>query len=101
VALERGFDGADPVRAPDGTHEVERRLDRSTHVATGTLACPGCDAPVAPAAGGMSPADRIACPFCATTGHVRDFLSLAEPTRPARVVIRVVGRVPRVLRDER
>lgn len=98
MALERGFDSADPVRAPEGTHEVERRIGRSTRVAVGTLACPGCDAPVAPAEGGVSPADRIACPYCGTTGFVRDFLSLDQPTRPARVVVRIVAGRSRALR---
>jgi hypothetical protein len=38
----------------------------------------------------MSPADPIACPMCDEAGAVRDFLSLAEPSRPARVVVRVI-----------
>jgi hypothetical protein len=89
VALQRGIDGSHPIRRPDGTHEVERRIGRAEHVATGTFACPGCDAPVAPAPGGMSPAESVRCPYCAHEGFVRDFLSLGEPTRPARVVVRV------------
>ena len=56
-------------------------------LATGTLACPRCDAPVAPL-GPMSPADPLGCPFCAHAGAVRDFLSLDLPTRPARVEVR-------------
>jgi hypothetical protein len=36
-----------------------------------------------------SPADPIACGFCAHDGLVRDFLSLEEPTRPARVAVRL------------
>ena len=92
MALQPGFDGADPVRRLDSTHEVERRIGRSTRVASGTLACPACDAPVLPAAGGVSPAAAIACPVCGNGGFVRDFLSLAAPTRPARVAVRVVGR---------
>jgi hypothetical protein len=39
----------------------------------------------------MSLPDPIACGFCRHAGAVRDFLSLAEPTRPARVVVRVRG----------
>jgi hypothetical protein len=89
VAFQRGIDGSDPIRHPDGTHEVERRIGRASHVATATLACPACDAPVAPAPGGMSPADAVRCPFCSTPGRVRDFLTLGEPTRPARVVVRL------------
>ena len=49
------------------------------------LACPRCDAPARP----LSPADWIACPFCAHAGAARAFLSLEPPTRPARVVVRV------------
>jgi DNA-directed RNA polymerase subunit RPC12/RpoP len=89
VALQSGASGADPIR-PDGAHEVERRIGRQTHVATGTFACPACDAPVAPAPGGMSPAAAVSCPYCGFAAFVRDFLSLGEPTRPARVVVRVV-----------
>jgi len=39
----------------------------------------------------MSMPDPIACGFCGHAGAVRDFLSLAEPTRPTRVVVRVHG----------
>ena len=60
-------------------------------MATGTLACPACDAPVLPGPGGMSPRDPISCGFCGNLGAVRDFLSLADPTRPARVAVRIRG----------
>jgi hypothetical protein len=80
----------DPQPSDSGPREIRYRA-RSTQVATGTLACPHCDAPVAPA-GPLSPAEWIACPFCAHGGPVRDFLSLEPPTRPARVVVRVAGR---------
>ena len=40
--------------------------------------------------GAVSPADPVACPFCDHGGAVRDFLSLADPARPARVAVRVV-----------
>jgi len=39
----------------------------------------------------MSMPDPIACGFCRHAGAVRDFLSLAEPTRPTHVVVRVHG----------
>lgn len=96
MALHRGIDGSDPVRGEpvgrlDGTHE-QRRDARSGLLAVGTLACPGCDAPVMPA-GPMSPAQFLECPYCAERGRVRDFLSLSEPARPARVEVRVVQRV--------
>jgi hypothetical protein len=93
VSIHRGLDGAEPLR-PDpvgrlgGTQE-ERRVARSSHLASGTLACPACDAPVAPD-GVMLPADALGCPYCGHGGAVRDFLSLAAPTRPARVTVRVV-----------
>ena len=72
-----------------GRHERRRSVD-SWELATGTLACPTCDAPVLPSLDAMSPADPIACGFCRHRGAVRDFLTLGEPTRPTRVVVRVV-----------
>jgi hypothetical protein len=39
----------------------------------------------------MSPLDSISCSFCRHAGAVRDFLSLAVPTRPTRVTVRVRG----------
>jgi hypothetical protein len=68
---------------------VEQRRTRSHAVASGTLACPLCDAPVA-VAGGVAPASRLGCPFCGHAAAARDFLSLAPPVRPARVVVRAV-----------
>jgi hypothetical protein len=73
-----------------GHHELRRSI-ASREVATGTLACPDCDAPVLPHVGGMSPADPLSCAFCEHAGFVRDFLSLGEPTRPTHVVVRVRG----------
>ncbi|MEY2532860.1 MAG: hypothetical protein QOF29_770 [bacterium] len=102
MSLHRGIDGSDPARPTPvsrvgGTHE-ERRDARGSHLATGTLACPRCDAPVALGAGQVSPGAPIACPFCAHPGAVRDFLSLASPSRPARVVVRVVHGARRAAR---
>jgi uncharacterized paraquat-inducible protein A len=91
--IERGIEGPGPLRdEPVGriVHE-ERRRARTSRVASGTLACPECDAPVA-LAGPMSPADSLDCPFCEHGSAVRDFLSLASPTRPAHVDVRVVRR---------
>jgi hypothetical protein len=68
-----------------GRYEL-RRTRTSWQLATGTLACPTCDAPVLPA-GAVSPADPMSCGFCAHAGAVRDFLTLGEPTRPTRVVV--------------
>jgi hypothetical protein len=73
-------------------HLIEERRIRSGHLATGTLACPLCDAPVALAFGFAGPADPLGCPYCAHTGAVRDFLSLEAPSRPARVAVRVIPR---------
>ena len=93
MSIERGHEGTRPE--PDGRPTVvheELRIARGSHVARGTLACPSCDAPVAPLARGMSPAEALGCPFCAHEAAVRDFLSLADPARPARVDVRVVRR---------
>ena len=71
-----------------GRHE-RRRTQTSWEMATGTLACPACDAPVLPSIAPMSPPDPIACGFCQHVGAVRDFLTLGEPARPTHVVVRV------------
>jgi hypothetical protein len=84
VAFEREIE-----RVP-GRHERRPGI-ASWEMATGTLACPGCDAPVLPAAGGMAPPDPLACGYCGHAAALRDFLSLGEPTRPTRVVVRVRG----------
>ena len=81
-------------RGPDRTAagapgELVRRPARSAEVCTGTLACPRCDAPVSIGAGPLALTDHLSCPFCERRGPVREFLSLAAPTRPARVVVRV------------
>jgi hypothetical protein len=66
-----------------------RHSDRSNRLATGTLACPRCDAPVALGPGAHSPVTALRCPFCRHGARLRDFLSLAAPARPARVAVRV------------
>jgi hypothetical protein len=93
VALHRDIDGAEPLQPQaverlSGRHE-HRRSESTWQLATGTLACPACDAPVLPSPGGMSPRDHISCGFCRNVGAVSDFLSLAEPTRPTRVAVRL------------
>jgi len=96
MSFHAGIGGAEPVDpepvGPIAGIEEERKVTRSWRMATGTLACPQCDAPVFPARGPLSPADPIGCPFCEQHGAVRDFLSLQPPTRPARVEVRVVDR---------
>jgi hypothetical protein len=94
VSFQRGIDGPEPVDAEGvgGRIQIQdERRTRSTRLGVGTLACPRCDAPVAPA-GPLSPVAVIACPFCGHGGPLREFLSLGAPTRPARVVVRVVER---------
>jgi hypothetical protein len=96
VALHRGFDGTDPARrepvARVAGPQEERRNVRTSRLAGGTLACPACDAPVSPGPRSLSPAEAIACPYCAHAANVRDFLSLTAPSRPAHVEVRVVER---------
>src|SRR2546421_8804449 len=91
------IDGAEPLQ-PDpvgrASAQEEVRPARTSRVAEGTLACPGCDAPIALTSGPVSPADPLYCPFCEHAGPVRDFLSLSPPTRPTRVEVRVVYRRP-------
>jgi hypothetical protein len=82
-----------------GTAE-ERRASRSTVVATGTLACPVCDAPVSPGGRPLAPREPLQCPLCDHAGTVRDFLSLATPARPARVRVVVSGLEVRVRRAD-
>ncbi|MBA3748573.1 MAG: hypothetical protein H0W96_13935 [Solirubrobacterales bacterium] len=95
MSFQRGIDGSEPLRAqpiPEhaGMHE-ERKGSRARRLGTGTLACPRCDAPVSLGGRAVSPTDVLDCPFCRHTAAVRDFLSLATPTRPARVQVRVVA----------
>ncbi len=66
----------------------ERRPSELRHVAVGSLACPRCVAPVH-LAGPAGPSAPLGCPFCDHTAPLRDFLSLGEPTRPARVRVRI------------
>ena len=90
MSIHRRIDGPEDGARLNEIQE-ERREAGSGHLGSGTLACPACDAPVAPV-GAMSPADAIGCPLCDHVGAVRDVLSLAQPNRPARVEVRVVMR---------
>ncbi|HEX8647474.1 MAG TPA: hypothetical protein VF715_11285 [Thermoleophilaceae bacterium] len=91
--IEGRFEGSDPIgdRPVGRMVQEERRRARTSRFARGTLACPSCDAPVAPARP-LAPTEEIACPYCGTGGAVRDFLSLATPTRAAHVDVRIVTR---------
>jgi hypothetical protein len=81
--------GTEPVARVAGANEVQQRVTSSGRLGAGTLACGRCDAPVAIGADPLSVAERLTCPFCHNCAPLRDFLSLASPTRPARVVVRV------------
>jgi hypothetical protein len=87
--FDRRFDGSDAARREPVAGRRELRFGRSSQLATGTLACPECDAPVFPGDHPLGIADTVACPFCHRSGPVRDFLSLTPPSRPAHVVVRV------------
>lgn len=99
MTFPRGIGDPDPVGgerlARQGPVREERRVAGSGLLAVGTLACPRCDAPVAPPARSLAPAEALECPFCAHAAAVRDFLSLAAPSRPARVAVRVAARAGR------
>jgi hypothetical protein len=95
MALHRRVDEPGPLRPEpverlSGRHE-RRRAESSRRMATGTLACPACDAPVVPGPSALSALALFSCGFCSHVGTLRDFLSLAEPTRPTRVAVRVRG----------
>ncbi len=97
VSLQRGRE-EEPVGGQGGSVEF-RPSSRTNVVASGTLACPSCDAPVSPGGRALSPGEPMRCPVCDHAGAVRDFLSLASPARPARVRVVVRGLDVRVLRD--
>ena len=71
VLPERDFDGSEPARPEPVTRLAGARADslvaRTGHLASGTLACPRCDAPVALGAGPAAPADPLGCPYCEHT----------------------------------
>jgi hypothetical protein len=92
MSLLRGIDHGDFERGARAQPAVEERRKalRSSVLGTGTLACRRCDAPVDPGPTPLTLNEPLVCPFCAVQGPVRDFLSLAVPTRPAHVVVRVV-----------
>ena len=73
----------------------ERHDGRRTYLATATLACPGCDAPVAPPEAAVPVSHALNCPYCGRRGPARDFLSFDRPVRPAVVTVRVALRASR------
>lgn len=95
MVFHRGIDGADrlraqPVEARTGAYE-ERHAARGFRLAA-TLACPRCDAPIALGGRAVAFSQALDCPFCRHAAPLRDFLSLATPTRPARVEVRATVR---------
>ncbi|HWI06164.1 MAG TPA: hypothetical protein VNT54_01455 [Solirubrobacteraceae bacterium] len=96
MAFHRGIDGAEPLRAQPisdvaGVHE-DRHASRAWRLTGGTLACPRCDAPVSLRGRALPLTHALHCPFCRHGGVLRDFLSLAAPSRPAHVAIRMLPR---------
>ena len=71
------MDGSEPVRA-EGLESVEHRTARTTQLATGTLACPDCDAPVFPGDQRLRPARSARLPVLPPRGP-RPRLPLAHP----------------------
>lgn len=69
-------------RLPGAEHE--RRGGRTWEVSGGTLACPQCDLPVMPAVA-VAIADELRCPYCGHAASARDFLTISDEPRPARV----------------
>lgn len=82
---DAGAGRPEPVAGTSGVHE-ERRARAAGVLAGGTFACPACDLPLQPHRP-LGPAEAVRCPMCDHGGHVRDFLSLTAPSRPARVVV--------------
>ena len=74
---------------PDVIHEERRRSYGTSVLAAGSLACPRCDAPVWPGGAAIHLGDELACPFCHHGAPARAFLSREQPTRPARVTVRM------------
>jgi hypothetical protein len=93
VTLFRGLgqtpDDSALTRHAAAVHEEKRQTIRSTLLGVGTLACDRCDAPIAIGGRPLLLTDVLICPFCRRQGPARDFLSLTQPTRPARVFVRM------------
>jgi len=81
--------GADREGRPSPMHVALRPAVAPGRLGTGTLACERCDAPVSLGGRTAVLTDALCCPFCGHRAPARDFLSLAAPTRPARVAIHV------------
>jgi hypothetical protein len=92
VSFLSGGDWTSDPRERSGAEQQQvqqRRSTRTNRLAEATIACARCDVPVAIGPRPLSLTDRLCCPFCGHRGPVRDFLSLAVPTRPTRVILRI------------
>ena len=97
MGILRGSDGSEPLRIQPVTRlgrvDADPRAGTVSTLGTGTLACPDCDAPIF-IAGPRRPHDALSCAYCGHAGALRDFLSLAPPSRPARVEVRLIFGAP-------
>lgn len=94
MSFLRGTDGFSHTTAGARARFVRsghhlRRDARAAQLCEATLACARCDAPIATGARTLTLTETLVCPFCDHHAPVRDFLSLAIPSRPARVVVRL------------
>ncbi len=64
--------------------EEKRELTRTWVIGGGTFACPACDLPVS-FAGAISLGVVLGCPYCERAAPAREYLSLTDSPRPARV----------------
>jgi hypothetical protein len=87
--LSDGSWTSEPSRGSDQRLVEHRRATRTDRLGEATITCPRCDAPVTIGSGRLTLDAALSCPFCGRGGPVRDFLSLARPTRPTRVVLRI------------
>ena len=75
VSVFRGIDDGSAERNARTQPGIEERrhAERSGVLATGTLACRRCDAPIDPGARPRLLTELLVCPFCGARGPVRDF----------------------------
>ncbi len=66
--------------------EQKRFGERHWRVANGTFACPACEVPVA-LGGSLSLGVILRCPFCDRAAPAREYLTLTDSPRPARVEV--------------
>lgn len=88
MALHRTGGELEPVRGTGGAGTRLLRPATSAPVATGTFACPGCDAP-GYLHRAYTPAEPYRCGYCGHEAPAREFLTLGGTVRPARVTVRI------------